>query len=475
MTRRHQLVWFRSDLRVQDNPALFHACRNGSAIGVFLLFPGQWQEHNDSPNKLWLRLQNLYALEQQLSTLNITLIVLELNDFSDAPEALLNLCDKLNCKTIWFNREYEVNERRRDKAVKERLIQQGIECHASADQTLFIPGTVLNKQGDYFKVFTPFKKHLYSQLSLEQLTPLPAPEKQPALSVPDFPEIDYLNRYSPTASQINPLIKPGEDHAHQQLQQFIDERAKNYKETRDIPSLHGTSYLSAFLIAGTLSIRQCFHAAMLANHNELDTGNPGLTCWMSELIWREFYKHILYGFPRVSMHQAFSLETEKLPWVNDKALLEKWQKGETGYPLVDAAMKQLVHTGWMHNRLRMVTAMFLSKNLMLDWRLGEAFFMQHLIDGDLSANNGGWQWSASTGTDAAPYFRMFNPISQSQKFDSEGTFIRRWIPELAALDNKTIHEPWTAKQPVANYPAPIVDHSASRAKVMDAFKQLKNQ
>ena len=474
MAEQRQLVWFRSDLRVSDNPALYHARQAGSAVGVFLLFPDQWQAHNDGTNKLWFRMQNLQVLRQSLSELHIPLIVIELKTFHEAPDALLSLAEKCQCQGVWFNREYGINERRRDKSVQTLFRQHSLECHCSVDQTLFAPGSVLNKQGQYFKVFTPFKKHLYQQMSVEQFAPLPAPVKQNKLSIPEYPNINFVPMYTPTADAINPLLAVGEEHAHQRLVTFIETHAARYQENRDMPSIDGTSSLSSCLVAGTISIKQCFHAALIANNNELDTGSEGLACWMSELIWREFYKHILYGFPKVSMYQAFKIDTEQLPWSHDQALLKAWQNGETGYPLVDAAMKQLVHTGWMHNRLRMVSAMFLSKNLMLDWRLGEAFFMKHLIDGDLSANNGGWQWSASTGTDAAPYFRMFNPVSQSQKFDPEGIFIRQWLPQLKELDNKTIHEPWKAKHPVDNYPSPVVDLSASRARVMNAFKQLKN-
>ncbi|OED41531.1 hypothetical protein ACH42_13585 [Endozoicomonas sp. (ex Bugula neritina AB1)] len=474
MTEKRQLMWFRTDLRITDNPALYHASQAGSVIGVFLLFPGQWQEHNDGENKLWFQMQNLQALKQSLKDLNIPLIVIQLNHFNEAPDTLLLLVRKLQCSAVWFNREYGVNERHRDKCLRDLLLTKNIECHTSIDQTLFVPGSILNRQREYFKVFTPFKNYLYKQLSIDQLTPLPPPKKQRLLSIPNYPEVKYQNLYTPTADLISPKLIASEQHAHQLLMAFIEDHSSDYKATRDIPSVDGTSYLSSFLVAGTLSVRQCFYAALMANNNELDTGNQGLTCWMGELIWREFYKHILYGFPRVSKHQAFKPITEQLPWSHDQKQFNAWKNGETGYPLIDAAMKQLVHTGWMHNRLRMATAMFLSKNLMLDWRLGEAFFMEHLIDGDLSANNGGWQWSASTGTDAVPYFRMFNPVSQSQRFDPEGTFIRQWLPQLKELDNKSIHEPWTSKKAVENYPTPLVDHAASRARVMTSFKQLKN-
>ena len=473
MAEQHQLVWFRSDLRVQDNPALYHASQRGSVVGVYFLFPQQWLQHGDSPNKLWFRMQSLQALKESLASLNIPLIVKQLNWFNEAPDALLTLIKELNCRDIWLNREYEFNECKRDKNVKQLLDQYNVQWHASVDQTLFVPGSVRNAQGQYFKVYTPFKKSLYKLISIDQLTPLPTPVKQEVITTQSVSDVDFQHAYTPSADSIDPEINANEVYAHQQLEDFLEQHASEYKNLRDTPSLNGTSGLSSFLVTGLLSIKQCFYTALLANNNELGTGNQGLACWMNELIWREFYKHILYGYPRVSMHQAFIKETEQLPWSQDVQLLQAWQSGKTGFPLVDAAMKQLVQTGWMHNRLRMVTAMFLSKNLMLDWRLGERFFMEHLMDGDLSANNGGWQWSASTGTDAAPYFRMFNPVSQSQKFDPDGNFIRQWLPQLKELDSKTIHEPWKAKHPIENYPTPIVDHAISRARMMNAFKQLK--
>ena len=302
---------------------------------------------------------------------------------------------------------------------------------------------------------------------------MPAPEKQSALSLKHVQSQPFENLYEPTALCIDSFYRAGETAAQDALDHFLDGTIDHYHQQRDFPSIAGTSSISPWLVAGTLSIRQCFHQALQRNNGELDTGNQGITTWLSELIWREFYKHILVGFPRVSKNRAFKPETEQLPWQDDKSLLTAWQTGQTGFPIVDAAMRQLTNTGWMHNRLRMVTAMFLSKNLMLDWRLGEQFFMEHLIDGDLAANNGGWQWSASTGTDAAPYFRMFNPTSQSQKFDAEGTFIRQWLPELAHLDNKAIHGPYEyGEQSGLNYPHPVIDHRYSRQRVLQAFKSL---
>ena len=261
------------------------------------------------------------------------------------------------------------------------------------------------------------------------------------------------------------------------MARFTSEQIHYYQDERDLPAKPGTSQLSTYLAAGVLSPRQCLHAALGSNNGEFESGSPGVFTWVNELLWREFYKHVLVGFPRVSRHRAFKPETEYLPWRNAPAELAAWQEGRTGVPIVDAAIRQLLATGWMHNRLRMVVAMFLTKNLLIDWREGERFFMRHLIDGDLAANNGGWQWSASTGTDSVPYFRIFNPLSQSERFDSEGQFIKHWLPELAALNKKEVHNPASAGGlfGVANYPAPIVDLKKSRERALSAFKSLPSR
>ena len=476
MAENRQIVWFRSDLRVYDNPALYNACRAGSVIAVYILFPQQWEKQGDSPNKLCFWMNNLDELKTQLQNLNIPLLIYQHKYFDEAPEVLATLAKKLKCDGIWFNDEYGVYEEQRDQQVENSFHAEGVNVHRFISQTLVKPGTLKNKQGSYFKVFTPFKRAIFERFSPKQLQPLPVPAKQKNISISTInKEPDYLDLFKPTASGLKTRWPAGEQTAHQRLTTFINEQAEDYRAERDFPSIDGTSSLSPYLVAGVLSLRQCLHAAWQANNTELDTGNEGLTCWISELVWREFYKHILHGFPQVSMNRAFIAETEQLPWHSDKQLLQRWQHGETGIPLVDAAMKQLVDTGWMHNRMRMVTAMFLSKNLMLDWRLGEAFFMKHLVDGDLSANNGGWQWSASTGTDAAPYFRMFNPVSQSKKFDPKGEFIRYWLPQLDSLNNKEIHAPWLCNRILPDYPEPMVDLAESRKQVLAVFKNLKQR
>ncbi|HET8790953.1 MAG TPA: FAD-binding domain-containing protein, partial [Modicisalibacter sp.] len=266
----------------------------------------------------------------------------------------------------------------------------------------------------------------------------------------------------------------GQDAAADRLERFLRYRGRHYRQQRDFPAIRGTSELSPYLALGMISHRQCLQAAMSDNDGHLADGDIGLTTWVNELIWREFYQHIAFGFPKVCRHRPFQQPTEGLAWRDDEAGFAAWCEGRTGYPIVDAAMRQLVQTGWMHNRLRMVTAMFLSKHLLVDWRRGEAFFMQHLIDGEFAANNGGWQWAASTGTDAAPYFRIFNPTTQSQRFDPQGDFIAEFIPELAEIAPKARHAPSGELLETLDYPSPIVDHKAARARALDAFKSLKN-
>ncbi len=275
-----------------------------------------------------------------------------------------------------------------------------------------------------------------------------------------------------TISQYWPV---NDEAIHTRLQHFIADQVQYYKAERDIPSLDGTSQLSPYLNIGALSIRQCIQALFQDSNGYFQLNHEGQQTWLDELLWREFYQHTLYDFPKLSKHQPFKDSTQNIQWRDAPKDLEAWQQGQTGIPIVDAGMRQLLATGWMHNRVRMISAMFLTKNLLVDWRLGEAWFMQHLIDGDLAANNGGWQWCASTGMDAAPYFRIFNPINQSQRFDPNGEYIKTWLPELAHLDAKTIHEPY-AKHPnlKLNYPKQIVDLKSSRARAIEAFKSANS-
>lgn len=469
-----QLIWFRTDLRVEDNTALLAAADNGLVVGLYLFTPKQWQTHDDAPNKIEFIRRHIATLSASLAALNIPLLIRTTGLWQDVPALIGDICREHDIADVHVNEEYGINEVVRDQAVAQTLKQSGIGFHSYQDKLLFTPGSILNQSGKYFQVFTQFKKNCYSRL-YERL-PLPdvTPPAQQSVSIQSDPvptSVPGINSNPDIVDQ----WEIGEAAAQQQLARFAEKRMQQYHATRDIPSLDATSHLSVYLTSGILSVRQCLHAAVVANSGNLAEGDNGIATWINELLWRDFYHHILVGYPRVSRHQPFKLATNKITWRDAPEDLLAWQQGKTGFPIIDAAMRQLLHTGWMHNRLRMVVAMFLTKNLLIDWRHGERWFMQHLIDGDLAANNGGWQWSASTGTDAVPYFRIFNPVSQSQRFDPEGAFIRKWIPELRSVNDKLIHDPHSAKDKRythLDYPQPIVDLSASRQRALDMFGSI---
>jgi deoxyribodipyrimidine photo-lyase len=469
-----QLLWLRTDLRVQDNSALAAAMAAGPTVALFLLSPGQWQAHDDAPSKVDFWLRNLSEVTRELGVLNVPLLVRQADDWSAAPRVIAELCQQLQIGSVQVNEEYGVHESRRDQAVTQALDALGINFRSHLDQLLFRPGSVLTKSGSYFQVYSQFRKVCYQRLHSALPALIRRPAAQAPLQIASDPIPDAVAGFAPPTASLRQLWPAGEQEAHKRLLAFADEQINYYQSERDLPGKPGTSRLSAYLAAGVLSPRQCLHAALQANQGEFDSGNSGIVTWINELLWREFYKHILVGYPRVSMHRAFRPETDALAWRQAPNELAAWQQGRTGLPIIDAAMRQLLATGWMHNRLRMVVAMFLTKNLLIDWREGERFFMRHLIDGDLAANNGGWQWSSSTGTDSAPYFRIFNPLSQSQRFDPDGRFIRHWLPELSGLSNKDIHNPAAMDGlfGVADYPRPMVDLGSSRARALAAFKRL---
>jgi deoxyribodipyrimidine photo-lyase len=469
-----QLIWLRSDLRVGDNSALAAAMAAGPTLALYLISPEQWRKHDDAPCKVDFWLRNLAELQPRLAELNVPLLIRVAPHWRDAPAVLAELCREHDIAGVWVNEEYGIHEQDRDQAVEHELQRHHVAFHSRLDQLFFRPGSVLTQSGSYFQVFSQFRKVCYQRLhsALPALVPMPATQ-QPLDIASDAIPGEIAGFATPDAA-LRKHWPAGEAAACQRLALFADELLSWYQQRRDIPAVDGTSQLSPYLAAGVISPRQCLHAALRSNQGEFETGNPGAVTWINELLWREFYKHILVGYPRVSRHRAFRAETEALRWRHAPDELAAWQQGRTGIPLVDAAMRQLLATGWMHNRLRMVVAMFLTKNLLIDWREGERWFMRHLIDGDLAANNGGWQWSASTGTDAAPYFRIFNPVSQSQKFDPDGRFIKRWLPALAELDKRDIHDPSARGGlfAVPGYPAPLVDLGASRERALAAFRDL---
>lgn len=468
------LVWFRQDLRVIDHSALYHAChdKNASIIAVFIATPKQWQQHNMSSRQAWFIQQHLQQLQINLEHLNIPLVYDEVDDFDAQRERILALCLQHSVTDLFYNKQYEWNEQQRDNQLEQQLNTLNIHNHHFDDSVLLVPGRVLNGQGTMYKVYTPFRNKCIELLQDKVLTVYPKPEKRT-----QSPLIK--------GSQLKPFTYPctetetfmiGEEKALIQLRQFCREQVADYLQQRDFPELEGTSRLSAYLAIGVISPRQCLARLRLEYPEFMQQVKSGAFTWFNELIWREFYRHLLVSFPRLSKNKAFLVWTDNIHWNYDKTLLSRWQKGLTGFPIVDAAMRQLNQTGWMHNRLRMIVASFLVKDLLIDWRQGEQYFMSQLIDGDLAANNGGWQWAASTGVDSAPYFRIFNPTTQGQRFDSDGHFIRRYLPELDKVPDAALHEPhkWAKQHNVhLEYPEPIVEHSVARLATLAAFEQAK--
>lgn len=472
-----QLIWFRQDLRIQDHAALWHATRSGNCVALVILSPEQWQQHDDSPAKQIFYLRQLETLKSQLHQLNIPLLTKHISLWKDVPHEMLQLCLRLGIDAVHANIEIGVNELKRDAQTQEKLEKHQIPFELYHDQTIFPVGSICNKSNQPYQVFSAFKKRCYELLSIGLPQCYPAIVKQEKIGLNlevENTEINALTDMQSSASdQLQQLWPVTENYALTILDHFIDTKLEHYQQERDFPHLNSTSQLSPYLNIGAVSIRQCLQAVFRKQNGHFHIDNAGQQTWLDELLWREFYQHILYQFPAVSKHQPFKNNTLKIKWRNTDQDLLAWKQGQTGIPIVDAGMRQLLQTGWMHNRVRMITAMFLTKNLLIDWRLGEKWFMQHLIDGNLAANNGGWQWCASTGTDAVPYFRIFNPITQSQKFDKDGDYIRTWVPELAHLDAKKIHDPYAfAQVRKLNYPRAIVDLNSSRKRAIEVFKTI---
>ena len=480
MSNAYQLIWFRQDLRVRDHAALWHACQQGNSIALVILSPDQWKQHDDAPIKISFYLRQLKKLQDELAALHIPLVIQVTPYWKDIAKSISDFSKKYNIENVYANIEVGVNELKRDKTVQDTLNKDSKELFLFHDRTIFPLRSIRNKSEQPYQVFSAFKKVCYSKLDTSGLPQCyPLPNKQTKVPTDlleeentNLAEIEKLFCSSITTEQQD-LWPVGESYALEQLDHFIEDSVSHYKVERDFPHITGTSKLSPYLNIGILSIRQCLQALFRSQHGNFHLTNEGQQTWLDELIWREFYQHILFDFPYVSKHIPFKKDTQKIQWNHNPEHLTAWQTGQTGIPIVDAGMRQLLQTGWMHNRVRMITAMFLCKNLLIDWRIGEQWFMQHLIDGDLAANNGGWQWCASTGTDAVPYFRIFNPISQSQKFDPNGDYIRTWVKELAHLDNKSIHDPYSANKSLRlNYPKPIVDLKETRLKAIETFKRI---
>lgn len=466
------LVWFRNDLRVNDNLALAAACRDPDAqvIGIYIATPQQWRQHDMSARQAEFIWQHVQTLQSALAQRGIVLFIRQVDDFAGSVEYLKNFCEKQRVDALFYNYQYELNERQRDAAV-EKLLGRDVICQGFDDSVLLPPGSVTTGINEMYKVFTPFSKAFIKRLreGLPECVAPPKAREATHSEAENISEFDYPRL--PVDQNLFPI---GEQQAINQLRQFCRKPVADYEQQRDFPAIDGTSRLSVYLATGVLSPRQCLHRLLKEHPQALDGGAGAV--WLNELIWREFYRHLLVAYPKLCRYQPFISWTDSVIWRQDKVQLLAWQQGATGYPIVDAAMRQLNSTGWMHNRLRMVVASFLVKDLLIDWRLGERYFMSQLIDGDLAANNGGWQWAASTGTDAAPYFRIFNPTTQGERFDGKGEFIRRWLPELEIVPDKYIHTPWVwaeKQQLTLDYPHPIVDHKQARIATLAAYEAAR--
>jgi deoxyribodipyrimidine photo-lyase len=473
------IVWLRLDLRLADNPALMAAVERGKpVIPIFIWAPeeeGEWPP--GAASRWWLH-QSLAAFHSSLRAHGSRLVIRR----GPTLETLRGLVKETGARAIFWNRRYEPAVIARDARVREALRGDGLKVESFNAALLHEPWTIQNKSGKPFQVFTPFWKNYLEQTDPAQ--PLHAPGNIPApprwlksLTLDELelePKINWVEG-------LRAAWQPGEAGALKNLKQFLTDGFGNYSVQRNRPDIAGTSRLSPHLHFGEISPRQIWHA--VRSH----AGSRGLKSWrasqfLAEIGWREFAHHLLFHFPQTSV-EPLRREFRQFPWQNNPDRLRVWQKGHTGFPIVDAGMRELWKTGWMHNRVRMIVASFLVKDLLLPWQEGARWFWDTLVDADLAQNTLGWQWTAGCGADAAPYFRVFNPVSQGEKFDPQGDYIRRWCPELAKLPAKWIHQPDKAPLEILRSagvelghtcPRPIVNHAAARKIALDAFARIKN-
>jgi deoxyribodipyrimidine photo-lyase len=482
------VFWFRRDLRLSDNTGLTLATREAEEVICLFVLDSYLIEGKDvAQSRLAFLYSCLADLAKNLADKGGRLIIRK----GDTETEITKVLTEANAEALYFNHDYTPYARKRDGRLEQNLIQRGYVVKTTKDIVVFEKDEILTANATAYTVFTPYKRRWLEKIMADTLAR-------------HDPQYESLRLKSDEAKNLESLALPeipaklsqmwylpaGETAARERLKYWAglikdgvnprELRIEQYAEQRNTPAADGTSRLSAFLRFGAVSPRQCYRAAMNAREQvSTRTARDGCDTWVSELIWRDFYWQILWHFPHVAKG-AFKKTYDNLEWAQNAEHLQAWQNGYTGYPIVDAAMRQLNQTHWMHNRLRMITASFLVKDLLINWQDGERYFWQKLVDGDLPANNGGWQWSASTGTDAQPYFRIFSPVSQSEKFDAQGNFIRQFVPELADVPDKYIHEPSKMPQSMQrhlgviigkDYPNPIVDHAQARLKALALFKR----
>lgn len=467
--------WFRRDLRIHDNTALHKAVTSGiPVIPLFIIDDTLLQSPRVGAPRVKFMLQALRSLDKTLQLYGAKLIIRRGKPLN----VLQQFSTETGVTALYFNADYSPYAQHRDNAVTKSL---KINVHSYDDALLLPPGSVMTKSGDPYKVFTPFKR-VWNE------------KEKPAIIKTAFSRAMFDAHLGEIYSERIPspddlgfaatvdIPEASEAQAHHLLDAFISEDIAHYDETRNTLVISpfdknrpkGTSYLSPYLRLGLLSPRQSYWAARNAYHQTNSQAHQNaIATWVSELTWREFYMHILYFYPHV-MQRDFVETYQSLAWEEDPHGLQAWKDGMTGYPIIDAPMRQLKAIGWMPNRARMIVASFLTKDLLIYWKHGDIHFMQHLIDGDPAANNGGWQWAAGTGTDAQPYFRIFNPVSQSEKFATPD-YLRSWLPELKNVPDDMLHTPWKMEKAPDDYPAPIVDHQKARERTLAAFKAARGE
>jgi deoxyribodipyrimidine photo-lyase len=463
-TTRTVIHWFRRDLRITDNTSLLAAAATGLPV-VTVYVVSSWSHHHNwtGAKRQEFLCGCLKSLDANLHTIGARLIIREGN----ALASLQQLAKETNAVAIHFNRDPDPFGKATEQKIRDWCRSVDIECHGHDDVALHTPDEVLTQSATPYRVYTPYSR---SWLCLEKRRPAGKPrnlQTPKSLSSLPLPNISHW-KLTPSGAT---LPEPGERAALERLRQALDKGVAHYAAKRDIPSTPGTSRISQDLRFGLVSIRKVLAEVLRAREKCNAAGKIGCDTYIKELAWREFYFAILHHFPNV-LEEEFNPDWRGLPWNEPGTNWEAWTQGRTGFPIIDAGMRELLATGFMHNRVRMITAMFLTKDLHIDWRHGESFFMQHLIDGEIASNNGGWQWSAGTGADAAPYFRIQNPWTQSARYDPEGTYIKRWVPELAHTDPKLLTQPPSNGKPIApDYPIPCVDHSTERDRTLRIFKR----
>ena len=466
------IVWFRNDLRIADNPALRHAADSGRPVICLYILDETPGVRPLGAASLWWLDKSLKSLGESLEKLGNKLVLRK----GVAAEVVDDVIAHAGATCVLWNRLYDKTSVDRDTAIKARLKDAGVDCQSFNAGLLNEPWTVQNGSGQPYKVFTPYWRAARGHLTHVAAEPAPKHLKSPT----HFPHSESLAGWGlhpskPDWSTGFALWTPGEAGALERLDDFLSGPVDGYGEKRDLPGVEATSRLSPHLHFGEIGPRQVYAAARnAAEHGDVPAGE--VEKFLSELGWREFNHAILFHWPDL-LTKSFKPEFDGFPWARNDAYLEAWTKGETGYPIVDAGMRELWATGFMHNRVRMIVASFLIKHLLVDWREGEAWFWDTLVDADLPNNVGNWQWVAGSGADASPYFRIFNPIAQGEKFDPKGAYVRRWIPELAGVPDEVIHSPWerALHLPAAAkrlYGQPLVDHASAREKAMEAYRSL---